>query len=266
MKTIIPTKNDIENIVSTYTPFSEIPAEMERRRNDPVLMAKVEELFKEVGLPCALPTPRAFFSPSIATPNLETQYFLDLARDLSLPPCFLECPGAFVTVNKNKYHAGMLYFYTDKEKRAITSGQKLVDFDLYQGEQIMDVKTVTGDSLLDFHHELLYMYNPSLRGSIINFNDWFIKVRDLDLYYFYYLALFVCHGVLFENFLQDDSHETPFILNKVLPSFNRVCEVLGVRPLICPLLPFEHENDIDWLAYPEVVKNMVEEKLHIKIT
>jgi len=250
----------VSQVVDMYTKFSLLKDEVLRRRSDQNLVNKVKDFFREVGVPVDDLKPKAFFSRSVATPNLEFLYFIDLAKELGFEPCFLEYPDKFVSLNSNKYHVGNIKIYTD-DSYTKTNNYKIIDFNKFDGKSFNEIKTLTGQSLIDFHHDFLLEFLPEMNGKIVNFFDWFNLTRKGEYYYLYYLSLFICGGVLFENFLQNDSKELSFVESKIIPSFNKAVEIFGVKPLIYPLLPLENECQKDWLAYPIHTKDYIERKI-----
>lgn len=246
-------------IQGMYSSFDEIMSELRARKQDSGLRKRVADFLGAHGFPYSVEdAPRAFFSRSVMTPNFEMAYFLDLARDLGLRPLLLEYPDKFVAKNPTKYHLTNIHFHEDARRFALAPGVKIGDISAMEGKRMRDAKTHKGESLLDFHHRLLFKAYPELEGSVVDFYDWFNLTRGKGAdYYLCYLALFVCDGVLFENFLQGDREETAFVLEKILPSFNRACEIFGVRPLVFPLLPIEYERQNDWLAYPNPIKEHI---------
>lgn len=251
------------DIRGMYSSFDEILSEIRARRSDKVLHQKVAAFLGKHGFPYPEGGPRGFFSRSVMTPNFELAYFLDLTRDLGLDPLLLEYPDKFVAKNPAKYCLGKLHFHADVQRLALGPVTKIADVSAMEGKRVGEAKTIWGDNLLEFHHKILYKSHPELVGKVVNFYDWFNVSRGKgEDYYLCYLALFICDGVLFENFLHDDKEETEFVMKKILPSFNRACEIFGVRPLIFPLLPIEFERQKDWLAYPLSIKSEVELYLH----
>ncbi len=247
------------NIQGMYSSFDEILSELKARRGDKILRKKVSDFLGAHGFPYHKDHHRAFFSRSIMTPNFELAYFMDLARDLGLDPMLLEYPDKLVGKNPAKYRLCKLQFHDDDNRRKLGDGIKVADMASQEGMRVTDVRTVTGEPLVDLHHRLLYKHFPELNGKLVDFFDWFNASRGKEEeYYLCYLALFVCDGVLFENFLHEDKEETAFVLDRILPSFNKACEIFGVKPLIFPLLPIEHERSNDWLAYPLSMKTEIE--------
>jgi len=250
-----------------YTNLSDLQAESKRRWNDKKLRKKVEDFFGSKMLSILQKKQRAVLSRSIGTPNLESKYFLDLSKEIKLDPLILEYSGKFVAKNKDSYHLCRLFFSrTLKNKNSVSVDTiKIVDFNKDEGKHFHKIKTVWGESLVDFHHKLLHKELPKLGSKTFNFSEWFDETKQLsDKYYLYYLSLFVCHGVLFENFLIGDKQEASFIKEKFLPSFKQVERLFGVKPLIYPLLPFEHEKSSSWLSYHESLKKHVDKKIKKK--
>lgn len=100
---------------------------------------------------------------------------------------------------------------------------------------------------------------PGLSKNIVDITKWFNDTRyESEYYYLYYLALFICHGVLFENFLTN-KEELEFTKYKVLPSFNKLSEMFGVKPLIVPVVPVEEETDQYWWCFPKEVEKIIKD-------
>ncbi len=86
--------------------------------------------------------------------------------------------------------------------------------------------------------------------EVFDATDWYRRNGNKSLsHYKPFLALFICHGVLFENFLTEGK-ERDFTFNVVLPAFKTVEQLFGMKPLIVRLLPRESEADKKWMWYP----------------
>ncbi len=239
-----------------YTPFSEVVAELQRRREDKELRKKVEDFLGHHILKPLEGAPKAVLARSIFTPNFEFSYFMDVVGHAHLEPLLLEYHGKFVAKNQEKYHLCRLFMFSHVGKKGgmLYNTAQLVNFNTEEGKDMSEVRTISGASLVDFHHRLLESKYPGTEQRIIPFTEWFNETRYLtDHYYFYFFALFIYHGVLFENFLADDKEESAFIKSHVLPSFEKASEYFGVKPLIMPLLPIENEKFRTWLSYPKDV-------------
>lgn len=242
-------------------------AEMEinRRHGDKELKQKLEEFWGE-NKPDFLDEagPRSVLSKVLITPNREFEYFLDISRDIGLKTSFWEYhSGKFVGRNQEKRHLGKLFFYhgLGKNNGHIIDHKNIVDFNTEEGNRISDVKTLNGKSLVEFHHDILKKRFPDEAFRIKDISEWFDKVRNLDEYYVYYLSLFIRDHILFENFLYNEEEESKFTINKFLPSFEKVTKIFGVKPLIVPLLPHEHEKSNLWFSYGECSKKIVEDMI-----
>jgi hypothetical protein len=240
-----------------YTSKSEAELELAKRWNDTELRNRVEQKLGTFMLKQLISAPRAVFSRSIISPNLEFNYFIDLVSDMQIEPLLLEYDGKFVAKNEEKYHLCKMYFldHVGKRKTPVLSSFKIVDFNTNEGKNMSEIKTLNGQPLRDFHHGLLEQQYPGKSVSILDITNWFNSTRFLtEDYYFYYFSLFVCHGILFENFLTEDKEEVSYIKSHVFKSFIKVHEYFGVKPLIFPLLPIENEKFRTWYSYSNDIK------------
>lgn len=245
-----------------YTPLSVAKEEIWRRWNNKELRKKVEdflggdmpEVFKK--------EPRAVLTRYIITPNYEFFYFLDLANLIGLNHvCFEYSNDKFVAKNPDKYNLCKMIFNSGHGKH---NGIKLeniniVNFNKNEGKKLTKIKTIWNENLIDFHHKILYRSVSGLEKRIFDVSEWFNSKRNKDknYYYLYYLALFLCHGVLFENFLLN-KNETEFTSKKVLPSFNELEKIFRIRPLIVPLEPRNNELACSWRHYSKNIKKLDE--------
>lgn len=259
-----PSARLIEKISNAYTPLKQASMELKERWNNKELRAKVEKMFGD-NLPAAFKErPRLVMSRSIFTPNRELAYFFDLAKELDFEPLLLEYPDKFVSKNPTKYHLCKMYFCNkDRCSDSLHTSERIVDFNLHEGDKLSEVTTIWGQNLLEFHHDFLFKEYPELNNpeKLYDFLEWFNDSRTKSSYYFNYLSLFICHGILFDNFLWEDEEELTFIKEKLEPSLFEVESMFGVKPLIYPLLPFEHQNDHHWLYYNEEQKEFIKSKL-----
>ena len=76
-----------------------------------------------------------------------------------------------------------------------------------------------------------------------------------------FLALFVTHGILFEDYVMEDKHEAQFVRKVLRPACHFIQRRFGLRPLIVPLVPKTFESDRFWLSYPEEVLDIVRENM-----
>ncbi len=233
--------------------------EIWRRWNDETLRKKVE-LFLEGDLPEIFRTaPRAIVARQVLSPNFEMLHFSDLAKKIDLRPvCFGYLDDKLVTKNLDKYYLCKLFFYDGLGRNG---GEKLsslniVDFNKWNGKRFRDVKTIFGTSFVDFHNAF-----ARLTGSDIDFFDasHFLKNKGSlsKNYYRYFLSLFICHGVLFENYLLNGEYGD-LTRDVFLPNYRKVSEIFGVKPLIVRAVSLEEEENLRWRHYPQSVYGTIE--------
>ena len=123
---------------------------------------------------------------------------------------------------------------------------------------MVDVVAKNGRRLIDIHHELLFNnYGSVGMKDIIDISEWFNTHRYFSpWYYVLYVSMFVCHGVLFDNFLVGKG-EGDLMREKMLPSFEAVEDLFGIKPLIVPLTPLAHEENDFWWYYPTEIKSQI---------
>ena len=240
-----------------YTPLDVAKNEILHRWKDHNLRKRVEDyLGGEVPAPFEN-EPRAVLSRSLITPNREFFCFIDLATEAQLKPLGLQgVEDKYCTKNYDKVSLGKLSFYEEsKGGNAQTADSpkhatRIIDSMSSEGKRICDIDTFWGESLTDFHCRMLSLYGAECE----TFDDfkWFSDRgrRNNPLqYYNYFLAFFLSHGILFDNFHAKGKEEA-FTKNVVMKSFKRVYETFQLKPLIVPLVPVQHETHLSyWNGY-----------------
>lgn len=245
-----------------YTPLSEALRLLDERRKDPVLMAKIEELLKG-DIPEIFKKKKcAILFRQVATPNHETKRFLALAEENNLSPVIFEYhDDKFTSNNEFKHSLGQLQIQKKDSKNGEHNVEKVtvVDFNLHNGKKFKDIKTLWGESLIDFHKKLFTVHDYKTEDfCFFNASDWFKKNggKAVD-YYTQFFIIFTCFGVLFENFLTSKDSEGDFTKDVVLPAMEEVINITGVKPLIVPLEPMDIETDKHWVSYHNKVKSLI---------
>lgn len=248
-----------------YTPPEEAIAELLRRRADTELERKVAAfLHEDVPLPLRK-GPHAVAFRQVTTSNYEIRRFFSIIDSIDeLEPLFFEyLEDKFTSNNEWKHALGKLFFYAGKGKKG---GSKIesfnvIDFNQFNGKKISEVRTLWGQSLVDFHHEFFNARYREADAAFFDASAWFKHHGPSALeYYKSFLALFVRHGILFENFMIDQK-EIAFTREIFLPAFIAVSEELGLKPLIVNLEPTEIEGDRFWMCHPVEDKEFVLAKL-----
>jgi hypothetical protein len=268
---------DIEKLVGDreafgafiYTPLREAMQELADRSCNGELSRKMNSLMLN-GVPKILnDRESAVIFRQVATPNYETIKFLNiLSVNQYLQPVFWEYyEDKFTSNNEYKRSLGKMSFHagTGKKGGAKLNHHTIINFNLYNGKKISEVKTLWGESLIDFHHKLFPLIYPN-KAVFFDASSWFRdsggSAKD---YYKSFLRLFVKNAILFEYFMLDDEEECEFTRKVFLPAFDEVLEETGYKPLIVPLVWSgkekwsENEQDPVWMHYPlkaeERVKN-----------
>jgi hypothetical protein len=256
-------KIDIDSLHSSdiYTTISEAKEEIWKRWNDKKLRKKVEE-FLDGDIPDIFRDgPKATLARQIMSPNFEFFYFLESAEILMLDIALLEFPrDRFVAANNIKYH--LAKFSLDdgigRNGGSKITNIKIIDFDCFEGKKLCEIKTLWDESFVDFHHRILNSTTTDLANKIYDISEWYErKGGKAENFYLYYLALFICHGVLFENYLMNKEEES-FTTEKVLPTIRKLEEIFGIKPLIVPVSYFADETHSHWQHYPGSIRKMID--------
>lgn len=266
-------KIDIQALVSNhiafenyvYTSVEDAVRELGTRQTDAELENKIAQYIKH-DIPQQLTgMPKLIFHRQLLTPNYETLRFVSIADALGIEPLFFEYhDDKFVTENDWKYHLGALSFYWGKGKKG---GEKItrlniIDFNSSNGKKISEIRTLWGQSLVEFHHELFALRFKKFNFDTFDGSQWYIENGGKPKeYYKSFLALCIKNGILFENFILPNEEELRFTKDIFLPIFSEVTEKIGVKPLIVALEPTDIEGDKFWMCHPPETFDYVQKKL-----
>jgi len=250
------------------TPFPEVIEELKRRSADKELRRKVEEYLGGDIPPYFTKGPVLYLARHVATPNYETLRFIHLVETCGMKVVIgQDTKDKFVPHNQLKKALGKLPVclgITNKEGVSQERYQKIrvIDFNSANGRQLGRIQTLWGQSLVDFHAELLAPYTKGV-VEVHEDAEWIDRNHRGDLleHYKKFLALFVVHGVLFEDYQVEDKHEGRFVNEVLRPAYRFVEEAFGYRPLITQLTPTSVEHPEYWISYPKEVLDIVRKKL-----
>lgn len=212
--------------------------------------------------------PILYLARHVATPNFETLRFLHLIEPVGLPAVISQdLEDKFVSKNQLKKALGKLSISTgagSRNGRYHESFQRvsIVDFSTADGKQFRDIRTLWGEDLATFHRELFaVLANHPVR--IVDDSAWINRQHrgDLLAHYKKFLALFIVHGVLFEDYALEDREEARFIASVLRPAFKAVEAEFGCRPLIAQLTPTSMESGEFWISYPRKALDVIREKM-----
>lgn len=263
-------KQEDVNIKSTeidfiYTPLEEAKEEIWRRWNDKALKKKVEK-FLGGDIPEVLKKfPRVLLARHILSPNFELLHFLKITKTMELRPLCLEyLHDKFVAENIDKYYLCKLFFHNGIRKKGesqVTTLKILDDMVRAQGKKFCDLKTVSGNSVVGFHHDLFSAVGMNSSIDRLDISSYYKRNGGIARrYYIYFFSLYVCHGVLFENYLLNKG-QFSFIRDTVIPSYLAVSKMFGVKPLVVSLVPRSEEECHYWRFYPKTMRYVSESLL-----
>lgn len=257
---------------SMFHSAEEAIARAQDRRRDANLARQVSE-FLQGDLPDYLGgnRPMLYLARHVATPNAETMHFLDSMR----------CTGArivigqddqdkFVSVNAMKRALGRMPILSGPLSRSgprphVLRRHTVVDFASSDGHPIHGVRTLWGEPLMEFHNRLFAKFVPGT-WELVQDAPWIDRNSrgDLRAHYERLLALFVCHGVLCEDYWLDDSSDTSerwFVSEVLYPAHRATVARFGVPPLLVHLnLSFVDSLDLCF-GYSQEVGDHISECL-----
>lgn len=248
-----------------YTPLARAYEELERRRKDPVLEGRVIALLRGNVPEPLRERPRAVISRSVISPNYEVRRFTGLVEEFGkIEPLFWEYPeDKFTSNNELKRMLAKLYFFHGTGRN---NGPKLdliniLDFSKSDGKKFTALRTLWGESFIDFHHNLFDACHKKVSHEFFDSSQWLGSFGgNAEAYYKPFLLLFVRHAIMFEN-VQLNKEEIGFTTRTFLPTFLSIHRELGLKPLIVPLAPTNTEVSRHWLCYPGQSKAFVDSKI-----
>ena len=234
-----------------YIEMEEARQVIRRRWHDLEIRRKVRDYVGEIP-PFLQHGPRAVLARQLATPNFEFLHFSEMAPRSGLRPIVIEYTGdKFCSKNRDKLLLGKMIFFRGKGRNNGNdiSSHRIVDFNKYDGKKFGRVKTLWEENFIDFHHRLLFQNSPGMATTDVT--EWLSRMGGHPkLFWPRLLGLFICHGILFDNF-HGEGHESEFTKRIIRPAIRHTEEQLGLKPLIVRLVPLEKEVEAYWSWYPE---------------
>ncbi len=241
-----------------YTPLEIAMPEIQSRWHDQTIKNEVEKFLQETPRPFHK-RPRAVLFRHIASPDHEFFYFSELAEKIALEKLGWEyLDDYFCSRNEDKMRlAKMTFSYRkDKHNNPIITYRRIINIEKSENKKLRDLKTHWGEGFVTFHHKILESHFSKI--DLFDASTWLKnKGSCASEYYKYFLGLFLCHGVLFEDFVTNRV-EKEFFEGVVYPAFNFLEKEFGLRPLIVHLRPKEYEDFKFWWGYKEEIKNTLD--------
>jgi hypothetical protein len=221
-----------------------------RKKVDSFLSGRIPEAFKD--------GPRSVLFRQIMSPDIEFSHFIELSAQANIEPLGFEYfDDKFCTSNTDKLGQAKMAFYNGKNKNGdvIVKHRTIVDCNNCNNTNYVDMRTLWGEGFIEFHHRILALKATNFK--YVDYSAWFHSHgKHASEYYRYFLSLFLCHGILFENFVTDQS-EAKFADSVVLPAVSELEREFGLKPLIVPLAPPDEAADKYWWCYPAHIEEEV---------
>lgn len=245
---------------------SDAVRELKKREGDLALRKQVEE-YLENDIPDYFKNgPILYLARYLASPCFETMRFIHLAEPLGMKIVISQdTKDTFFSFNKEKKALCKLPICKKVSKNINGTCEQfenvsIVDFNTAQGKPLNTIQTLWGENLVDFHNQI---FKKLTRGMAENPDDavWIDSHHRGDPleHYKKLLALFLVHGIFFEDYVNEDEY---FIETVLLPAFQFVEDRFGCRPLIAKLSAGDSESYTFWRSYPKEVLDIVNDKLH----
>lgn len=212
------------------------------RQNNRELMEAVCGWWEERGYgqpPLPVGEPLALLTRQVASARYEDYAFMRMAKQDGLTPVWCEYTGDRF-VSESSYKRSLLHRSIVQGKgRAdgwkVTQKVRHADIDRWHKHPFYEIECADGQNLVDVHHTLQdQMFDKPRR---IDFTHWLKQIGGAKDYYPATLSFFLCHGVLFEDYLVGESGTKQVVLTAGLfePAFEEVTRRFGVSPLIVRL-------------------------------
>ncbi len=264
---LLPLKGEA-SVSDLMLTFPEAKEELEKRQKDPELRKKIQEYLAGDIPEYFKDGPILYLARHIVTPNFETIQFINSMQPLGMKVVIShDSRGMFVPYNLIKKALCKLPIC----RRISKKGDKLnehyenvtiVDFNAADGKSFSDIKTLWGEKLIDFHTRLFLEF---IKEDIERPDDaaWIDRHHRKNLleHYKHLLALFLVHGIFFENYEMSDAHERYFVNNILRPACSFLEGRFGYRPLIVELPTPTPESNRFWISYPSKVLDIVRESM-----
>jgi len=259
----------MSSVSDLVIPPLEALQELNRRQQDPTLRVKIEE-YLEGDIPEYFKDgPILYLARHVATPNFETLRFKYLMEPFNMKAVVSQdTKDLFVPHNQAKKALCKLsicrgIFQKGNKLNERFENISIIDFNVSNGKRFDTITTLWGERLVDFHARL---FSKFMRERVENPDDaaWIDRHHRGNLleHYKKLLALFVTHGIFFEDYVMEDEHEVYFVNHVLRPACQFIEHRFGLRPIIVPLVPKTFESNRFWVSYPKEVLDIVRESMY----
>jgi len=250
------------NSSDIYFSLDEARDETRRRWNDKELKEKIKtDLGDKFNIFFDTEAPQAYVFRQLISPDNGLFRFMLDANYLGCFPAVIEyLDDIFVSINEEKKGLGRLRLTKDKTNVTLD----IMDFHSNERKRLKEINVLTGETLVEFHHNLLDEFGVDEKYlKIKDCSNWFHSIGKAKDYYYYFLLHFVSHGVLFETFSQEIEEEDKFVSDIIKPALTKIYTNYGLKPIIINMYPMNQtkREDFYWFSYPPYINNKLASKL-----
>jgi len=244
-----------------HTPLDTCVKEIMERRKDTRLKKDIRN-FLQNDVPAHFKNkkPIFYFSRYVATPDFETLRYIKQVSHYNFPIIIGEDhTDIFSSHSSLKRNLAKLPIITGTSRTGdgIVEFKTIVNFATQQGKRLMDVETIAGTRLVDFHKTISQQMFPKYL-HMVDESAWVDRHSRGKLISLYesMLALLIRDGIMLEYYEPD---EIDFVQAVILPAMKITKARFGHTPLIAPLDPETNKKVIDVNSYPKEVKKFAED-------
>jgi len=249
------TKKKFTELVKRFcTPETEALHLLKERQSKHTLKQQISRYLQgDFPIQFSYEMPVLYLCRHIASPTFETLRFIEQCKNHNLPLYIGEdTQGKFTSINLHKKSLGKLGIVKgiNRLHDEIIEYFSIIDFRMFDGKKFCDIKTLTGESLIDYHHKLIQVIYPST-VNISDESDWIQRHcrEDIVEQYKNLLALLITQGIMYEFYYPEDIN---FMENVIIPAFEFIENMFGHKPLIVQMMN-EHDTEREMVRYPSVL-------------
>lgn len=240
-----------------YFSLDEARIELKKRQVDSELKKKIEDELGDRFMACFKSASRGVTFRQICSPDNGFAFFYQCANYTGTKPLIFEYhDDIFVSFNEEKKGLGRLRLTLKDGQKAVVD---IMDFHAYEKMLLRNVKLKTGESLLDFHHDLFKL--SAYNADFIENSKWLHDIGKAADYYYYFLLHFIVHGILFETFSLEEREkgEAQFVENVIALNLEKIEKKFGLRPIVVRSYPENQTDNEDfyWWSYPPNINDYI---------
>lgn len=237
------------NDSNLYVSLDEAREELKKRWNDVELRKKVEKELGENFWSEFKLKPRSLLWRPLLSPDNGFTFFYQCSKFIDSEPLAFEFLGdMYMSFNEEKRGLGCLHLELENNKKMIVN---IIDLHKWNKKTFLEIKTKTGELLVDFHHNLIKYSGYKI--EVRDMTNWVRNNSKPKFWYYKYLLHFLAHGVLFDAYLAlENEKDRGFFRDVVYTNIKKIEKNFGIKPLIIKHYP-DNQNDGEdfyWWSYP----------------